>query len=154
MLRIGEQLPNFVMKNQNGEAVTSHSLLGSKTVLYFYPKDNTPTCSDQACDFNNHLDMFNELGVKVYGVSGDSEKKHQNFIKKYDLKFDLLVDEDYQYSESIDVYRLKKVFGKESKGIVRTTIILDEENKIMAIFDKVKVKTQIEVIKQVLESHE
>lgn len=154
MLRIGEQLPNFVMKNQNGEAVTSHSLLGSKTVLYFYPKDNTPTCSDQACDFNNHLDMFNELGVKVYGVSGDSEKKHQNFIKKYDLKFDLLVDEDYQYSESIDVYRLKKVFGKESKGIVRTTIILDEENKIMAIFDKVKVKTQIEAIKQVLESHE
>ena len=154
MLRIGEQLPNFVMKNQNGEAVTSHSLLGSKTVLYFYPKDNTPTCSDQACDFNNHLDMFNELGVKVYGVSGDSVKKHQNFIKKYDLKFDLLVDEDYKYSESIDVYRLKKVFGKESKGIVRTTIILDEENKIMAIFDQVKVKTQIEAIKQVLETHE
>ncbi|MCU7557758.1 peroxiredoxin [Macrococcus capreoli] len=150
MLKIGDNLPAFAMENQNGEVVTNESLLGQKTILYFYPRDNTPTCTIQACDFNDNLENLNDLGVQVYGVSGDSKTKHTNFINKHNLKFDLLVDENYQYSETLNIYRMKKSFGKESMGIVRTTIILDEENKVLAYFDGVKVKQQMEEIHKVL----
>lgn len=150
MLKIGDNLPAFALENQNGEVVTNESLLGQKTVLYFYPRDNTPTCTTQACDFNDHLEDLNELGAKIYGVSGDSKTKHTNFIKKHNLKFDLLVDDSYQYSKALGIYRLKKSFGKEAMGIVRTTIILDEDNKVIAYFDGVKVKQQMEDIQSVL----
>ncbi|MCE4957530.1 peroxiredoxin [Macrococcoides caseolyticum] len=150
MLKIGDNLPAFAMENQNGEIVTNESLLGRKTILYFYPRDNTPTCTTQACDFNNHLTDLHELGAQVYGINGDSKTKHINFIKKHNLKFDLLVDDNYQYSESLNIYRLKKSFGKESMGIVRTTIILDEQNKVLAYFDGVKVKQQMSEIQAVL----
>ncbi|WP_414045865.1 peroxiredoxin [Macrococcus equi] len=150
MLKIGDNLPAFAMENQDGEMVTNESLLGQKTILYFYPRDNTPTCTTQACDFNDNLTDLKELGAQVYGVSGDSKTKHTNFIKKYQLNFDLLVDENYAYSESLDIYRLKKSFGKEAMGIVRTTIILDENNKVIGFFDGVKVKQQMDEIKAVL----
>ena len=93
---------------------------------------------------------FNELGVNVFGISGDSKKKHQNFIEKLGLNFDLLVDEDFQLSKATGVYQLKKSFGKESIGIVRTTFILDEEGKVIDVIEKVKVKTQMETLKNIL----
>lgn len=121
------------------------------TILYFYPRDNTPTCTTEACDFRDNIEMFNDLNVNIYGVSGDSNKKHQNFIEKHKLNFDLLVDQDYQLSNEVGVYQLKKSFGKESMGIVRTTFVIDEQGIVKDVIEKVKVKTQIEELKNILE---
>ncbi len=150
MTKIGDKFPGFNLKNQNGETISSEDLKGSKSIVYFYPRDNTPTCTTEACDFRDNLEDFNELNTKVYGISGDSEKKHSNFSNKHSLNFDLLVDEDYQLSEKVGVYQLKKSFGKESMGIVRTTFVLDEDNKVIHVIEKVKVKTQIEDLKNFL----
>lgn len=150
MTKIGDKFPDFNLKNQNGETISSEDLKGSKSIVYFYPRDNTPTCTTEACDFRDNLEDFYELNTKVYGISGDSEKKHSNFSNKHSLNFDLLVDEDYQLSEEVGVYQLKKSFGKESMGIVRTTFVLDEDNKVIHVIEKVKVKTQIEDLKNFL----
>ena len=151
MLSKGEQFPDFALENQDGETITKESLKGKKAILYFYPRDNTPTCTTEACDFRDNLEMFNDLDVQVYGISGDTKRKHQNFIAKHDLNFDLLVDEDYQLSEATGVYQLKKSFGKESMGIVRATFVIDENGEIMDVIEKVKVKTQMEELKAILE---
>lgn len=150
MLSKGEHFPDFALENQDGETITKESLKGKKAILYFYPRDNTPTCTTEACDFRDNLEMFNDLDVQVYGISGDTKRKHQNFIAKHDLNFDLLVDEDYQLSEATGVYQLKKSFGKESMGIVRTTFVIDENGEIMDVIEKIKVKTQMEELKVIL----
>lgn len=150
MLKKGDQFPLFELENQNGELITNETIKGKKAVLYFYPRDNTPTCTTEACDFRDNIALFNELNASVYGISGDSKKKHQNFSDKLDLNFDLLVDTDYKLSESVGVYQLKKSFGKESMGIVRTTFVIDETGQIIDIIEKVKVKTQIDELKQIL----
>ncbi|MCY6992304.1 thioredoxin-dependent thiol peroxidase [Staphylococcus argensis] len=150
MLSKGEQFPDFALENQDGETITKESLKGKKAILYFYPRDNTPTCTTEACDFRDNIEMFNDLDVQVYGISGDTKRKHQNFIAKHNLNFDLLVDEDYQLSEATGVYQLKKSFGKESMGIVRTTFVIDENGEIMDVIEKVKVKTQMEELKAIL----
>ncbi|ATY57400.1 TPA: thioredoxin-dependent thiol peroxidase [Staphylococcus argenteus] len=150
MLQKGEQFPKFSLENQNGKIITNDSLKGKKTILYFYPRDNTPTCTTEACDFRDNLEMFSELDVAVYGISGDSKKKHQNFIEKHGLNFDLLVDDEFELSKEVGVYQLKKSFGKESMGIVRTSFVIDEEGKVLDVIEKVKVKTQIEELKNIL----
>ena len=150
MLKKGDQFPKFELENQNGELITNETIKGKKAVLYFYPRDNTPTCTTEACDFRDNIALFNELNASVYGISGDSKKKHQNFSDKLDLNFDLLVDTDYKLSEAVGVYQLKKSFGKESMGIVRTTFVIDETGQIIDIIEKVKVKTQIDELKQIL----
>ncbi|MBA8760501.1 thioredoxin-dependent thiol peroxidase [Staphylococcus schleiferi subsp. coagulans] len=147
----GDQFPEFKLETQNEEWITNDTLKGQKAVLYFYPRDNTPTCTTEACDFRDNLSYFNDLNVKVYGISGDSKRKHQNFVQKHDLNFDLLVDEDYQLSEAVGVYQLKKSFGKESMGIVRTTFVIDEDGKVLDVIEKVKVKEQMEQLKAILE---
>ncbi|AKS68862.1 thiol peroxidase [Staphylococcus schleiferi] len=151
MLKKGDQFPEFKLETQNEEWITNDTLKGQKAVLYFYPRDNTPTCTTEACDFRDNLSYFNDLNVKVYGISGDSKRKHQNFVQKHDLNFDLLVDEDYQLSEAVGVYQLKKSFGKESMGIVRTTFVIDEDGKVLDVIEKVKVKEQMEQLKAILE---
>lgn len=150
MLKKGDQFPLFELENQNGELITNETIKGKKAVLYFYPRDNTPTCTTEACDFRDNIALFNDLNASVYGISGDSKKKHQNFSDKLDLNFDLLVDTDYKLSEAVGVYQLKKSFGKESMGIVRTTFVIDETGQIIDIIEKVKVKTQIDELKQIL----
>lgn len=150
MLKKGDQFPLFELENQNGELITNETIKGKKAVLYFYPRDNTPTCTTEACDFRDNIALFNELNASVCGISGDSKKKHQNFSDKLDLNFDLLVDTDYKLSEAVGVYQLKKSFGKESMGIVRTTFVIDETGQIIDIIEKVKVKTQIDELKQIL----
>lgn len=151
MLKIGDFFPKFELENQNGELITNENIMGEKTILYFYPRDNTPTCTTEACDFRDNIQYFNDMKVKVYGISGDSRKKHENFIKKHHLNFDLLVDDEFKLSNAVGIYRLKKSFGKENMGIVRTTFIIDEAGYITNIIEKVKVKTQIDELKQILE---
>ena len=150
MLKKGDQFPEFKLENQNGDIISNDTLKGYKAVLYFYPRDNTPTCTTEACDFRDNLSYFNELKTKVYGISGDTKKKHQNFSNKHNLNFDLLVDEDYQLSTEVGVYQLKKNFGKETMGIVRTTFVIDEEGVIIDVIEKVKVKSQMDELKAIL----
>lgn len=151
MLKIGDLFPKFELENQNGELITNENIMGEKTILYFYPRDNTPTCTTEACDFRDNIQYFNDMKVKVYGISGDSRKKHENFIKKHHLNFELLVDDEFKLSNAVGIYRLKKSFGKENMGIVRTTFVIDEAGYITNIIEKVKVKTQIDELKQILE---
>ena len=151
MLKIGDLFPKFELENQNGELITNENIMGEKTILYFYPRDNTPTCTTEACDFRDNIQYFNDMKVKVYGISGDSRKKHENFIKKHHLNFDLLVDDEFKLSNAVGIYRLKKSFGKENMGIVRTTFVIDEAGYITNIIEKVKVKSQIDELKQMLE---
>ncbi|EKU45241.1 peroxiredoxin [Staphylococcus massiliensis] len=150
MLQKGDLFPDFKLENQDGDMISNEIIKGSKAILYFYPRDNTPTCTQEACDFRDNLAYFNDLDIKVYGISGDTKRKHQNFVNKLDLNFDLLVDKDYKLSEATGVYQLKKMFGKESMGIVRTTFIVDEDGVIMDVIEKVKVKTQIDEIKSII----
>ncbi|CAM4350634.1 peroxiredoxin [Lacicoccus alkaliphilus] len=145
-----EKFPEFKLENQNGEIVSNEDLKNT-TVIYFYPKDNTPGCTTQANDLKEIMEELKSLNVTVYGVSGDSRKKHQNFIEKNDLNFDLLVDEDFNLAKELDVYRLKKAFGKESMGIVRTTFVVDEDSNILKRMDNVKAKTHAEDLKAFLE---
>ncbi|TDL98355.1 peroxiredoxin [Macrococcus brunensis] len=134
------------MVNQNGDMITEQDLKDKRTILYFYPRDNTPTCTTQAIDFTEHLAELQGKGIQVFGVNGDTMKKHQNFIMKHNIGFDLLVDEDYQLAKELDIYRLKKVFGKESMGIVRTTLLIGPDLTIEKRIDNVKVKNQLEVL--------
>lgn len=150
LLKKGDQFPKFKLENQNGDIISNETLKGSKAVIYFYPRDNTPTCTTEACDFRDNLSYFNKLDTQVYGISGDTKKKHQNFSNKLNLNFDLLIDEDYQLSNEVGVYQLKKSFGKESVGIVRTTFVLDENGIIIDVIEKVKVKSQMEELKAIL----
>ena len=151
MLKIGDLFPKFELENQNGELITNEKIMGEKTILYFYPRDNTPTCTTEACDFRDNIQYFNDMKVKVYGISGDSRKKHENFAKKNHLNFDLLTDDEFKLSNAVGVYCLKKSFGKENMGIVRTTFVIDEAGYIINIIKKVKVKSQIDELKQMLE---
>lgn len=144
------KFPNFKLENQNGETVSNEDLK-DVTVIYFYPRDNTPGCTTQACDMRDAMDDLKDLNVTVYGVSGDSKKKHQNFIEKNELNFDLLVDEDFELAKELDVYRLKKSFGKESMGIVRTTFVVDADSNILKRMDNVKAKSHAEELKSFLQ---
>ena len=150
MLKKGDKFPQFKLENQDGKIISNETLKGSKAVLYFYPRDNTPTCTTEACDFRDNLSVFNDFNVKVFGVSGDTKRKHQNFIKKLDLNFDLLVDEGFELSNEVGVYQMKQSFGKSSMGIIRTTFIIDEAGFIIDVIEKVKVKTQMDELKRIL----
>lgn len=145
-----EKFPTFALKNQHGETVTNDSLTNT-TVIYFYPKDNTPGCTTQACDLRDNMSEFESLDVTVYGVSGDSEKKHQNFIKKQNLNFDLLIDDDFQLSKALGIYQPKKMFGKEFLGIQRTTYIIDKNSNILHVLENVKPARHLDDIKALLE---
>lgn len=140
------KLPAFNMINQNGDRITEQELRGKRTILYFYPRDHTPTCTTQAIDFTEHLAELHDKGIQVLGVNGDTMKKHQNFIAKHNIGFDLLVDHDYQLAKELDIYRIKKVFGKESMGIVRTTLLIGPDLTIEKRIDNVKVKNQLQVL--------
>lgn len=144
-----EQFPQFKLENQNGNIITNDDLKGL-TVIYFYPKDNTPGCTTQACDLRDNIEAFNDLDVTVYGVSGDTKESHQKFIEKKDLNFDLLVDENNELASAAGVIGDKTVFGKKVRGIVRTTFIVNENNEIVKRFDKVSPKKHVEQLLEFL----
>ena len=141
MLEIGTKAPDFTLKDKNGNDFTLSSLLGKKVVLYFYPKDNTPGCTRQACAFAGAYKQFEAKGVEVIGISKDSVASHVKFAEKYDLPFILLSDPDRVAIEAYGVWQEKKMCGKVSMGVVRTTFIIDENGNIEKIMPKVKPDT-------------
>ena len=140
MLKIGNEAPAFCIQNQDEVEICLRDLKGKWIVLYFYPRDNTPGCTTQACDFTEALPKFDELDAVILGVSPDSPKKHRNFIEKKNLEITLLADEDKSTCEAYGVWQLKKFMGRESMGVVRTTFIINPEGNIAAIYDKVSVR--------------
>ena len=139
MLREGDNAPDFTVKDQTGEDVKLSGFHGGKVVLYFYPKDDTPGCTKEACSLRDGFSKFEEKGIKILGVSADDEKSHQKFISKYKLPFTLLTDTDHIVANAYGSYGEKKFMGKTYNGILRKTFLIDETGKIVKIFDKVKV---------------
>ena len=139
MLKEGEQAPDFDAKDQNGEQVRLADLKGQRVVLYFYPKDDTPGCTKQACSFRDADDVYRTKNIRVLGVSTDSEKSHQKFISKFQLPFDLLADTDKKIVEDYGVWGEKSMYGKKYMGTNRNTFLINEDGKIVKIFDKVDV---------------
>ncbi len=150
MIEVGEMAPDFCLPNQDETEICLRDLRGKWVVLYFYPKDNTPGCTKEAIDFSEHLPDFNELDTVILGVSPDSPKKHRNFIEKKNLKITLLSDENKEVLEKYGVWQLKKMYGREYMGVVRTTYLIDPEGKVAARWDKVKVKGHAEKVKEKL----
>ncbi len=146
MLKVGQKVEDFCLPNQDEVEICMRDLLGKWIVLYFYPKDNTPGCTTEAIDFTTHLKEFEELGSIVIGVSADSPKKHRNFIEKKELGITLLSDEEHTVLEQFGVWQLKKNYGREYMGIVRSTFIIDPEGVIRAVWEKVKVKGHVEEV--------
>lgn len=141
MLEIGMKAPNFTLKDKNGNDVSLSDFLGKKVVLYFYPKDNTPGCTRQACAFAGAYKQFEAKGVEVIGISKDSVASHVKFAEKYDLPFVLLSDPERIAIEAYGVWQEKKMCGKVSIGVVRTTFIIDENGNIEKVMPKVKPDT-------------
>ncbi len=150
MLEIGIKAPEFCLPNQDNTEICLRDLSGKWIVLYFYPKDNTPGCTTEACDFTEAMPDFEDLDAVILGVSPDSPKKHTNFIEKKDLKITLLADEEKELCNSYDVWKLKKFMGREYMGVVRTTYIISPDGDIVAAWDKVRVKAHVEAVKEKL----
>ena len=141
MLEIGTKAPEFTLPDQNGHSVSLSDFMGKKVILYFYPKDNTPGCSRQACAFAAAYEGFKAKDIVVIGISKDSVASHLKFAQKYDLPFILLSDPERQAIEAYGVWQEKKLYGKVSYGVVRTTFIIDEQGTIEKIMPKVKPDT-------------
>ena len=141
MLEVGMKAPDFTLLDQDGKSVSLSDFLGKKVVLYFYPKDNTPGCTRQACAFAGAYSEFQKRGVEVIGVSKDSVASHVKFAEKHQLPFVLLADPERKAIEAYGVWQEKKMCGKVGMGVVRTTFIIDENGNIAAVMPKVKPDT-------------
>ncbi|MGN5652855.1 thioredoxin-dependent thiol peroxidase [Bacillus sp. Brlt_9] len=144
MITVGEMAPEFTLEGSNGEQVRLADFRGKNVVLYFYPKDMTPGCTTEACDFRDAYGLFHEKDTVILGVSPDSANRHLKFIEKHELPFVLLVDEDHKVAELYDVWKLKKNFGKEYMGIERSTFLINKDGELVKEWRKVKVKGHIE----------
>ena len=149
-LQIGDKAPDFSLPDQDGKTVSLKSLKGKQMVLYFYPKDDTPGCTKEACGFRDSLKAIEKINTVVLGVSIDNAASHHKFIKKYSLPFPLLCDEDGTVSKAYGVYKLKNMYGKTYWGIERSTFIIDETGKLKAIFRKVKVDGHVDEVQAAL----
>lgn len=146
MLNIGDRAPNFTLKDKSGNEISLSDFVGKRVVLYFYPKDNTPGCTRQACAFAGAYEEFKNRGVEVIGISRDSIASHVKFAEKYNLPFVLLSDPELEAIQAYGVWQEKKMYGKLSFGVVRTTFIIDENGIIEKIMPKVKPDTNAEEI--------
>ncbi len=138
MLEKGTKAPEFSLPDENGEIRNLSDYKGKKLILYFYPRDNTPGCTKQACGFGELYPQFGEKGVEIIGISKDSVASHKKFKEKYSLPFTILSDTELKTIQAYDVWKEKKLYGKTSMGIVRTTYLLDENGVIIKAMDKVK----------------
>ena len=138
MLEVGTKAPDFTLPDQNGDLHSLSEYRGKKVILYFYPKDNTPGCTKQACGFAERYPQFIEKGAVVLGISKDSVASHKKFEEKYGLPFTILSDPELVAIQAYDVWQEKKNYGKTYMGVVRTTYLIDENGKIVKAFDKVK----------------
>jgi peroxiredoxin Q/BCP len=150
MLAIGDSAVEFCLPNQDEEEVCLRDIKGSWIVLYFYPKDNTPGCTTEACSFTEAMPEFTDMGAMILGVSPDSPKKHRSFIEKKDLKITLIADEEKELAQGMGVWQLKKFMGREYMGIVRSTFIIDPDGKIAAVWNKVRVKGHVDAVREEL----
>lgn len=140
MLQVGMKAPDFTLLNEEGVEISLSQYLGKKVILYFYPKDNTPGCSAQACGFASKYPQIVEKGAVILGVSKDSVASHKKFKEKYDLPFTILSDKELEVIHLYDVYKEKMMYGKKTMGVVRTTYLINEEGYIVEALDKVKAK--------------
>ena len=150
MLEVGKKAPAFTLPNKEGEKVSLKDFAGKKVVLYFYPKDNTPGCTKEACDFRDSFPEFQNLDAVIIGVSPDSPESHKKFAAKYELPFILLSDTERKVLEKYGVWKEKSMYGRKYMGVERTTVIIDEKGKVVKIFPKVKVKGHAEEVKKAL----
>ena len=142
----GMKAPDFSGKDQTGKVISLQDLQGRKVILYFYPKDNTPGCTNESCNLRDNYRALIKKGFEVIGVSADSEKSHRNFIEKYDLPFNLISDTDKKILKAYGAWGLKKLYGKVYEGILRKTFIIDEQGVILRIINKVDTKNHTEQI--------
>jgi thioredoxin-dependent peroxiredoxin len=143
-VEIGKQAPDFDLQANSGETVKLSDYRGTNVVLYFYPKDMTPGCTTEACDFRDQIERFNEVDAVILGISPDPVDRHKKFVEKYGLPFLLLADTEHLVAEMYDVWKLKKNFGKEYMGIERSTFIINKEGKVVKEWKKVKVNGHVE----------
>lgn len=146
MLKIGEKLPEFTGKNQDGKEISSSDFLGKKLVVFFYPQASTPTCTIEACNLSDNYSDLEKAGYQLLGISADTEKKQKNFHTKFSFPYDLLADENKEVVEKFGVWQEKKNFGKTYMGIVRTTFIFDEKGICTRLIEKVTSKTAAQQI--------
>ena len=145
-VKVGEFAPEFTSTTQDGAQISLSDLKGARTVLYFYPKDNTSGCTLEAKSLRDGKEELSRRGFRIVGVSPDSERSHQNFCTKHELNFTLIADTDHSVCEAFGVWAEKSMYGRKYMGVKRTTFLLDEEGKITHIFDKVKTATHFEQI--------
>lgn len=139
-IEVGKKAPDFSGDTQNGKTVSLSDYTGKKLIIFFYPKDNTPGCTAEACNLRDNYSLLKEKGFEIIGVSADSVKKHENFASKHELPFPLIADTEHKMINDYKVWGLKKFMGREYDGIHRTTYIIDENGTISHRFDKVKTK--------------
>lgn len=145
-LQVGDTAPDFKVENQSGELVSLSDFKGKKIVLFFYPKDNTPTCTKEACNLRDNYQVFKEKGYEILGISSDSGKSHQKFIDKYELPYPLLADTDKKVHEAYGTWVEKSMYGRKYMGTARTTFVIDENGQIENIISKVKAVAHTEQI--------
>jgi peroxiredoxin Q/BCP len=150
-LKVGQKAPDFTVLNDEGQKVKLSDFKGKKVVLYFYPKDDTPGCTKEACAFRDGIDEIKAHGAVVIGVSADAVESHKKFKKKFDLNFPLLADTDKKIVEAYGTWKEKSMYGKKYMGIERTTFVIDEQGKISRIFPKVKVDEHYDEVLEALE---
>ena len=143
MLKLNEKIPAFSTNATSENFITNESLIGKKTVIYFYPKDNTPGCTTEGQNFRDAIEQFNDSNTIIYGVSRDSLKVHENFKKKHAFPFELISDPEEVFCKLFDVIKLKKLYGKEYMGIERSTFLIDEQGVLKQEWRKVKVKEHV-----------
>lgn len=149
-LKEGDKAPDFSAKDQNGKTVSLSDFSGKKLILFFYPKDNTPGCTAEACNFRDNYQGLQADGFEVVGVSVDGESSHQRFASKYNLLFTLLVDEDKKIVEAYQVWVEKSMFGRKYMGTARKTFIINEKGIIQHIIDKVKTKEASQQVRELV----
>lgn len=141
---IGEQVPDFTLPDASGQLVKLSDYRGKRVVLYFYPKDNTPACTQEACDFRDSKEAFDLLDTVIIGISTDPMGSHSRFVAKHGLPFVLLSDEEHEVAEQYGVWQLKQNYGKTYMGIVRSTFLIDRDGRLMKAWTKVRVKGHVE----------
>ena len=152
MVSVGKSAPAFSLDTDTGERLSLKDLKGRPVVLYFYPKDDTPGCTVEACEFRDAFPRFKGTKAVILGISPDSVKSHQKFKEKFDLPFTLLADPDHEVAEKYGVWQKKSMYGRSYMGIARTTFVIDKDGKIANVFEKVKPKGHAEEVEQAIDA--
>jgi thioredoxin-dependent peroxiredoxin len=153
LFSVRQAVPDFTLPSSNGGDISLHDFRGRKLVIYFYPKDDTPTCTQESCDFRDFNGQFAAHNTAVIGISIDPIKVHNKFIAKYELPFPLLADTDHKVCELFGVWTLKKLYGHEFMGVERSTFLIDEEGRLLQAWRKVRVKNHVQKVLDAVASH-